>query len=309
MARDSAQAEAITALGDAMLAPTVPKRMAIMEAIFETLKLTRHESSPALAALIAWRNAQRAEYQALYSSELVDESANSPVYTPYVAPVYGDDAPLLNGYEILNRYFDGMFARDPRIITFGEDVGFLGGVNQTMAGMQAKYGALRVADTGIREATILGQAIGAALRGLRPIAEIQYLDYMLYALQTMSDDLATLRWRTVGGQIAPAIIRTRGHRLEGVWHAGSPMGGILHLVRGVHVLVPRDMTRAVGFYNTLLGSNDPGLVVEVLNGYRPERAFAREPRRADDPAGGPRGFARGLGCDAGDLRRDVRDCA
>jgi pyruvate/2-oxoglutarate/acetoin dehydrogenase E1 component len=154
------------------------------------------------------------------------------------------------------------------VIAFGEDVGHLGDVNQGFAGLQQKYGPLRVSDTGIREITIVGQAIGMALRGLRPIAEIQYLDYLLYALQIMSDDLATLHWRTKGGQKAPLIIRTRGHRLEGIWHSGSPMAGLIHLVRGVRVLVPRDMTQAAGFYNTLLQSDEPGIIIEVLNGYR-----------------------------------------
>ncbi|MFN8460197.1 MAG: hypothetical protein U0X93_00270 [Anaerolineales bacterium] len=154
------------------------------------------------------------------------------------------------------------------MIAFGEDVGFLGDVNQGFKGMQEKYGALRVTDTGIREATIMGQAIGLAMRGLRPICEIQYLDYLLYALQIMSDDLATLHWRTAGGQAAPVIVRTRGHRLEGIWHSGSLMAGIIHLARGMNVLVPRDMTRAAGFYNTLLKSNEPAVIVEVLNGYR-----------------------------------------
>ena len=172
------------------------------------------------------------------------------------------------GFEVMNAAFDSILARDPRVIAFGEDVGFLGDVNQGFKGMQEKYGALRVTDTGIREATILGQAIGMAMRGLRPICEIQYLDYVLYALQIMSDDLANLHWRTAGGQAAPVIVRTRGHRLEGVWHSGSPMAGIIHLVRGMNVLVPRDMTRAAGFYNTLLKSDEPAIVVEVLNGYR-----------------------------------------
>ena len=172
------------------------------------------------------------------------------------------------GYEVENAALDAALAREPRLIAFGEDVGKLGDVNQGFKGMQEKYGAMRVTDTGIREATILGQAIGMALRGLRPIAEIQYLDYVLYALQIMSDDLASLHWRTAGGQKAPVIVRTRGHRLEGVWHAGSPMAGILNLVRGIYLLVPRDMTRAAGFYNTLLKSDEPAIVVEVLNGYR-----------------------------------------
>ena len=174
----------------------------------------------------------------------------------------------MQGFEIMNALFDAALARDPRVIAFGEDVGKLGDVNQGFRGLQEKYGALRVTDTGIREATILGQAIGMSLRGLRPICEIQYLDYLLYALQIMADDLATLHWRTAGGQIAPVIIRTRGHRLEGVWHSGSPMGGIIHLVRGMLVLVPRNLVQAAGFYNMLLQTDNPGLVVEVLNGYR-----------------------------------------
>jgi pyruvate/2-oxoglutarate/acetoin dehydrogenase E1 component len=175
---------------------------------------------------------------------------------------------VVPGYEVLNACFDKMLARNPRLIAFGEDVGQLGDVNQGFAGLQAKYGKYRVSDTGIREATIIGQSIGLALRGLRPLAEIQYLDYLLYALQIMADDLATLHWRTRGGQKAPVIIRTRGHRLEGIWHSGSPMAGIINLVRGIHVLVPRDMTRAAGFYNALHKADEPGLVIEVLNSYR-----------------------------------------
>jgi pyruvate/2-oxoglutarate/acetoin dehydrogenase E1 component len=180
---------------------------------------------------------------------------------------------------VLNACFDAALARQPRLVAFGEDVGRLGDVNQAFRGLQDKYGPLRVSDTGIREATILGQAIGMALRGLRPLAEIQYLDYLLYALQIMSDDLSTLLWRTKGGQKAPVIVRTRGHRLEGIWHSGSLMAGIVHLVRGMHVLVPRDMTRAAGFYNTLLLAEEPALVVEVLNGYR---VHERLPDNIDD---------------------------
>jgi len=172
------------------------------------------------------------------------------------------------GFEVINAAFDAALAREPRLIAFGEDVGKLGDVNQGFRGLQEKFGSYRVSDTGIREATILGQAIGLALRGLRPIAEIQYLDYLLYALQIMSDDLSTLHWRTDGGQKAPVIIRTRGHRLEGVWHSGSPMAGILNLMRGMLVLVPRNLTQAAGFYNMLLKTDNPALVVEVLNGYR-----------------------------------------
>jgi pyruvate/2-oxoglutarate/acetoin dehydrogenase E1 component len=185
-----------------------------------------------------------------------------------VPAVYAPDAPVLNGFEVLNAAFDAALSRMPNLIAFGEDVGQIGDVNQGFAGLQAKYGPLRVADTGIREATIMGQAIGLALRGLRPIAEIQYLDYVLYGLQILSDDLASLRWRTKGRQKAPVIVRTRGHRLEGIWHSGSPMGGLLNLIRGIWLCVPRNMTQAAGFYNTLLASDDPALVIEVLNGYR-----------------------------------------
>jgi pyruvate/2-oxoglutarate/acetoin dehydrogenase E1 component len=185
-----------------------------------------------------------------------------------VAAEYDSEAPWVNGFDVLNACFDRQLAARPELIAFGEDVGRLGDVNQGFAGLQAKYGELRVSDTGIREATIMGQAIGLALRGLRPIAEIQYLDYILYGLQILSDDLASLHYRTAGRQKAPIIVRTRGHRLEGVWHSGSPMAGILGLVRGIHVCVPRDMTQAAGFYNTLLASEDPAIVVEVLNGYR-----------------------------------------
>jgi pyruvate/2-oxoglutarate/acetoin dehydrogenase E1 component len=181
------------------------------------------------------------------------------------------------------------------VVTFGEDVGRLGGVNQSMMGLQERFGSHRVSDAGIREATILGQAIGLALRGLRPIAEIQYLDYVLYALQIMSDDLASLRWRTAGRQCAPVIVRTRGHRLEGVWHSGSPMAGILNLVRGMHVVVPRDMTRAVGFYNTLVAGSDPALVIEVLSGYRKKEPEPSNLSEIALPLGVPE-FLRG-GCD------------
>ena len=203
-----------------------------------------------------------------YNSHLYSQGNDSALRVTEIEPIYAPDSPSVSGHEIMNACFDAMLARDPRVIAFGEDVGQLGGVNQGFAGLQAKYGELRVSDTGIREATILGQAIGLAMRGLRPIAEIQYLDYLLYALQIMSDDLATLLWRTKGGQKAPVIIRTRGHRLEGVWHSGSLMAGVIHLVRGIHVLVPRDMTHAAGFYNTLLQAEEPGIIVEVLNGYR-----------------------------------------
>jgi pyruvate/2-oxoglutarate/acetoin dehydrogenase E1 component len=234
----------------------------------EALRLMRDEAGPAREALAGWKKSDDVKNETCYDSLLYIEDSSSALKVPTVAPVYSDQSPALMGFEVINLAFDRMLAREPRLVAFGEDVGKLGDVNQGFKGLQEKYGALRVSDTGIREATILGQAIGMAMRGLRPICEIQYLDYLLYALQLMSDDLATLHWRTAGGQKAPVIVRTRGHRLEGIWHSGSPMAGIIHLVRGMHVLVPRDMTRAAGFYNTLLKSDDPALVVEVLNGYR-----------------------------------------
>lgn len=251
-----------------LIAKRNPLRRDILSTLQDVLIAARHENSAAKQQLIAWKNAFSQEGKRVYGTFLHSSSADSTLNVPEIKAVYSPHSPQVNGFEVLNACFDAMLARDPRVVAFGEDVGKLGGVNQTFAGLQAKYGTLRVSDTGIREVTILGQAIGMAMRGLRPIAEIQYLDYLLYALQLISDDLATLRWRTAGGQKAPVIISTRGHRLEGIWHAGSPMAGILHLVRGVHVLVPRNMTQAAGFYNTLLQGDDPGLVVEVLNGYR-----------------------------------------
>lgn len=245
-----------------------PFRRDNMEAIREALLLVRGEQSPAMQKLAQWRTNQIAISKERYGSHLYSQSSETYRNVREVKPVYSDQSESLKGFEVLNRTFDAMLAREPRFIAFGEDVGQLGGVNQSMAGLQAKYGKLRVSDTGIREVTILGQAIGMALRGLRPLAEIQYLDYLPYALQIMSDDLATTQWRTRGGQKAPVIVRTRGHRLEGVWHGGSPMGAIVHLLRGMHVLVPRNMVQAAGFYNTLLQTDEPALIVEVLNGYR-----------------------------------------
>ncbi|MCO5195706.1 MAG: thiamine pyrophosphate-dependent enzyme [Anaerolineae bacterium] len=268
IAAQSTHAADLKAIKRKMLRTRLPQRRRIMETIYDVLLLTRGESIPALQQLVAWRNQHEPHYRQTYERFLYSESAESALNVTAVPPRYATDAPSLSAFEILNHGFDAMLARDPRIVAFGEDLGKLGGVNQGFAGLQAKYGALRVSDVGIRESTIIGQAVGLAMRGLRPIAEIQYLDYMLYALQILSDDLATVLWRSAGGQKAPVIVRTRGHRLEGIWHAGSPMAGIINLVRGMHVLVPRDMTQAVGFYNTLLDSDEPGMVVEVLSGYR-----------------------------------------
>ncbi|HKH59992.1 MAG TPA: thiamine pyrophosphate-dependent enzyme, partial [Flavitalea sp.] len=203
-----------------------------------------------------------------YSTHLYDESSKKISNVSATSLEYSDDASLLNGFEILNRYFDQLFKSNSKVLAFGEDVGKIGDVNQGFAGLQSKYGEHRIFDTGIRELTIVGQAIGLAMRGLRPIAEIQYLDYILYGLQPLSDDAASLQWRTKGRQSSPLIIRTRGHRLEGIWHSGSPMGLMIHSLRGFHVCVPRNMVQAAGMYNTLLMGNDPAIVVESLNGYR-----------------------------------------
>lgn len=209
-----------------------------------------------------------AESKKLYNSHLYNEGVKSALHVPEVKPSYNFDASMVNGFEVLNRYFDQLFTSNPKVLAFGEDLGYIGDVNQGFSGLQKKHGNLRIFDTGIRELTIMGQGIGLAYRGLRPIAEIQYLDYLLYGLQPLSDDVATLHYRTVGKQSCPLIVRTRGHRLEGIWHSGSPMGMIINSLRGIYICVPRNMTQAVGMYNTLLRSNDPGLVVECLNGYR-----------------------------------------
>ena len=226
-----------------------------------------HDDTPP-SDIVEWRRQRDAADAQLYDDQLYSDGPEAAIRVPEVPAVYADDAPVLNGFEIINACFDAALKKFPNVAAMGEDVGKLGDVNQGCAGLQEKYGLWRVADTGIRECTIVGQAIGMALRGLRPIAEIQYLDYILYALQILSDDLATTRWRTRGGQKCPVIIRTRGHRLEGIWHSGSPMAGLINLLRGMYICVPRNMTQAAGFYNTLLRGDDPGLVVEVLNGYR-----------------------------------------
>jgi pyruvate/2-oxoglutarate/acetoin dehydrogenase E1 component/TPP-dependent pyruvate/acetoin dehydrogenase alpha subunit len=208
------------------------------------------------------------ENKKLYNSFLYSENEKNTIKVSALAPVYEYNAPAINGYEILNRYFDKLFSTNPRVIAFGEDLGFIGDVNQGFAGLQNKHGNQRISDSGIRELSIIGQGIGLALRGLRPIAEIQYLDYLVYGLQPLTDDVSSMHYRTAGRQIAPLIVRTRGHRLEGIWHSGSPMGMIINSLRGMHVCVPRNMVQAAGMYNTLLQGNDPGLVIESLNGYR-----------------------------------------
>jgi pyruvate/2-oxoglutarate/acetoin dehydrogenase E1 component len=228
----------------------------------------RGSDSPERSALARFVESYQRENLERYNSHVYSRSEHSPLKVPVVPPEYSDTSPAVDGRQVLLRNFDANFARDPRLFVIGEDVGRLGDVNLVFEGLQAKYGALRITDTGIREATILGQSIGSAMRGLRPICDIQYLDYLLYALQTASDDLASLHWRTVGGQKAPVVIRTKGHRLVGIWHSGSPMAVVLNAVRGIYVAVPRNMTQAAGFYNTLFRGDNPGLVIEVLNGYR-----------------------------------------
>ncbi|MBK8310312.1 MAG: transketolase [Chitinophagaceae bacterium] len=208
------------------------------------------------------------ENATLYNSKLYNDGAKSALKVATVNAEYDTEAVTKNGFEVLNSFFDQLFTTNPKVVAFGEDLGYIGDVNQGFSGLQEKHGDQRIFDTGIRELTIMGQAIGLALRGLRPIAEIQYLDYLLYGLQPLSDDVATLHYRTAGQQSCPVIIRTRGHRLEGIWHSGSPMGMVINALRGMYVCVPRSMTQAVGMYNTLLKSNDPALVVECLNGYR-----------------------------------------
>ncbi|MEN8817602.1 MAG: thiamine pyrophosphate-dependent enzyme [Nonlabens sp.] len=243
-------------------------RRDFLEAVRKTLRLTLKEQHDSITKLNNWYINNQKQNQIKYSSMLHSESDTAAINIEAVAPVYDDTSEEVDARLVMRDNFDALFAAHPEVMVFGEDAGKIGDVNQGLEGMQDKYGELRVADTGIREATILGQGIGLAMRGLRPIAEIQYLDYLLYCLQLMSDDLATVQYRTAGKQKAPVIIRTRGHRLEGIWHSGSQMGGIINLVRGIHVLVPRNMTQAAGFYNTLLASDEPALIVECLNGYR-----------------------------------------
>ena len=245
-----------------------PLRRDLLSATRKALRYVVSESSVAKTNLQNWITNYIDLIQPKYSSHLHSESQLNAIKQTEIKPTYDANSEEVDGRVVLRENFDAIFSKYPEALIFGEDAGYIGDVNQGLEGLQEKYGELRVSDTGIREATIIGQGIGMAMRGLRPIAEIQYLDYIMYALQIMSDDLATVQYRTKGRQKAPLIVRTRGHRLEGIWHSGSQMGGIINLVRGIHVLVPRNMTKAAGFYNTLLESDEPALVVECLNGYR-----------------------------------------
>ncbi len=258
----------ITKLKDSLEAINEPTRRDILSHARKVLRYVINESSQEKKILAEWINQYLELTQPRFSSHLYCETNRSNSLVKEVKANYNEDAAQVDGRIILRDNFEALFSNYPEALVFGEDTGNIGDVNQGLEGLQEKFGKLRIADTGIREATILGQGIGMALRGLRPIAEIQYLDYILYALQIISDDLATTHYRTKGKQKAPLIIRTRGHRLEGIWHSGSQLGGVLNLIRGVHVLVPRNMTKAAGFYNTLMQGDDPALVVECLNGYR-----------------------------------------
>jgi pyruvate/2-oxoglutarate/acetoin dehydrogenase E1 component/TPP-dependent pyruvate/acetoin dehydrogenase alpha subunit len=244
-----------------------PMRRDVLKSLASILDLS-NANEPAFARINQYYQRLKSESEKLYDSFLYNEGEKSALNVPAIAVRYNDDAASINGFEVLNNYFDQLFESNSKVVAFGEDLGHIGDVNQGFSGLQEKYGIQRIFDTGIRELTIMGQGIGLALRGLRPIAEIQYLDYLLYGLQPLSDDVATTHFRTAGQQSCPLIVRTRGHRLEGIWHSGSPMGMIVHALRGMYVCVPRNMTQAVGMYNTLLQSNDPGLVIECLNGYR-----------------------------------------
>jgi pyruvate/2-oxoglutarate/acetoin dehydrogenase E1 component/TPP-dependent pyruvate/acetoin dehydrogenase alpha subunit len=266
IANESANKAFISPMADALKSNTEPIRKDIVSTAKRVLRMVRLENMAAKNALIAWLdNAAKANFDR-YNSTLLSEFPSSPMRVTEVKAELTDQKE--DGRVVLRENFDKLLATYPEILIFGEDSGKIGGVNQGLEGLQEKYGELRVSDTGIRENTIIGQGIGMALRGLRPIAEIQYLDYLLYAIQVLSDDLATLQYRTKGGQKAPLIIRTRGHRLEGIWHSGSPMGMIINSVRGMHVCVPRNLTQAAGFYNTLIQGDDPAIVIEPLNGYR-----------------------------------------
>ncbi len=266
MVNDIDKYNALQKLSKELLANKEPLRRDVLRTI--ALAIETAPNSPSAEELSSLRKQLLAESAELYNSQLYNEGAKSALKVPEVKPLIPFDATTVNGYEVLNKYFDSLFASNPAVYAFGEDVGYIGDVNQGFAGLQEKHGADRILDTGIRELTIVGQAIGMALRGLRPIAEIQYLDYLLYGLQPLSDDVATTHFRSRGQQSCPVIIRTRGHRLEGIWHSGSPMGMVLNALRGMYVCVPRNMVQAVGMYNTLLQANDPAIVIECLNGYR-----------------------------------------
>jgi len=268
VAHQSQDSDPILAIVEELRLCVDPGRKDVTAAVRKTLRLTVKEDNADRQELAFWLSEENIKNAERFNSKLFGDTPHSPLKVAVVPAEFDDDARMIDGREVLNACFDANFERDKSIVAFGEDVGAIGDVNQGFAGLQAKFGDLRLTDTGIREATIIGQGMGLAMRGLRPIAEIQYLDYLLYSVNVLSDDLSTLSYRTRGGQKAPLIVRTRGHRLEGIWHSGSPLGLILNSMRGLHICVPRDMTQAAGMYNTLLRGDEPALVIECLNGYR-----------------------------------------
>ncbi len=282
--RNTGNAE-LVGKADALVSEIDPSRKDVISLVRESARVLRTENSESKRNLLKWYSDQYENNFNRYHSKLFTDTSESPLKVDIVAPIYQDQSRMVDGREILNACFNANLSRDPRVLAFGEDVGAIGDVNQGFSGLQAKFGKMRVADTGIREMTIVGQGIGLALRGLRPIAEIQYLDYILYAINVLSDDLASLSYRTKGRQKAPLIIRTRGHRLEGIWHSGSPMGVVINALRGIHVCVPRNMTQAAGMYNTLLRGDEPALVIECLNGYRLKEKLPANPGDFTVPLG------------------------
>ncbi len=268
VAAKSSNRSFLTKIKNDLIAIEEPLKKDLASKSRNALRYLLGESTPEKQQLQQWINTFLANNEPKYSSHLYSELPNKATKVAAVSPIYPEDLEEVDGRIILRDNFDALLSKYPQALVFGEDTGNIGDVNQGLEGLQKKYGELRVADTGIRETTIIGQGIGLALRGLRPIAEIQYLDYILYAIQTLSDDLASLMYRTVGKQKAPLIVRTRGHRLEGIWHSGSPMSGLISLLRGMYILTPRNMTQAAGFYNTLMKSDEPAIIIESLNGYR-----------------------------------------
>ena len=291
IAQESVNTNFIQPLIDGLKSNLEPLRKDVISAAKKTLRIVRNEKNAVKEELSDWLKNAAALNLDRYSSSLYSEFATSPMNVAQVNAELTDR--MEDGRVVLRENFDKILAKYPEVLIFGEDAGKIGGVNQGLEGLQDKYGEIRVFDTGIRENTILGQGIGMALRGLRPIAEIQYLDYLLYAIQVMSDDLATLQYRTKGGQKAPVIIRTRGHRLEGIWHSGSPMGMIINSLRGIHVCVPRNLTDAAGFYNTLLKGDDPAIVIEPLNGYRSKEKMPSNLGEFTTPLGIPEVLTKG----------------
>lgn len=246
----------------------LPVRRDMLASVRKVLRIIGKEENPYKREIQEFLKVNLDANKARFNSHLYSETAESPMHVQAINPIFSEDSPTVDGREVIRQYFDALFERDNRVVALGEDIGRIGDVNQGFAGLQDKFGEIRITDTGIRETTIIGQGIGMAMRGLRPIVEIQYFDYIYYALATLTDDLASLRYRTAGGQKAPLIIRTRGHRLEGIWHSGSPIGTMLSSLRGLHVIVPRNFTQAAGFYNTLMQGDDPALIIEPLNSYR-----------------------------------------